>query len=42
MGIKYIAFKLNHDLPFKEPEVRIEKDPYRSFGRKAREMLSDE
>lgn len=37
IDIKYLAFKLNHDKPLREPEVEIEKDPYRSFGRSARE-----
>lgn len=35
--IKYIAFLLNHREPLSEPDVEIEKDPYRSFGRSARE-----
>lgn len=35
--IKYLAFKLK-DVEFKEPEIEIEKDEYRSFGRSAREM----
>lgn len=35
--IKYLAFTINHDKPLKEPDVEIEKDPYRSFGRSARE-----
>ncbi len=35
--IKYLAFQLSHDEPFREPAVEIEKDPYRSFGRSARE-----
>lgn len=35
--IKYLAFKLN-DKDFEEPEIEIEKDEYRSFGRSAREM----
>jgi tRNA (guanine-N7-)-methyltransferase len=34
--IKYIAFKL-HDGEFQEPDIEIEKDEYRSFGRTARE-----
>ncbi len=37
IDIKYLAFRLNHSEPFREPEVEIEKDPYRSFGRSARE-----
>jgi len=35
--IKYLAFKLE-DIEFQEPEIAIEKDIYRSFGRSAREM----
>jgi tRNA (guanine-N7-)-methyltransferase len=35
--IKYIAFRLSHHEPLREPDVEIEKDPYRSFGRSARE-----
>ena len=37
LDIKYLAFKLNHQNPLQEPEVEIEKDPYRSFGRNAKE-----
>lgn len=37
IDIKYLAFKLSHNEPLREPEVEIEKDPYRSFGRSARE-----
>jgi tRNA (guanine-N7-)-methyltransferase len=37
LSIKYLAFRLNHQMPLKEPEADIEKDPYRSFGRSARE-----
>lgn len=35
--IKYLSFHLNADKPLREPDVEIEKDPYRSFGRSARE-----
>lgn len=35
--IKYIAFKLN-EREFREPDVYIEKDEYRSFGRSARDI----
>ncbi|MGD9929967.1 MAG: tRNA (guanosine(46)-N7)-methyltransferase TrmB [Mangrovibacterium sp.] len=35
--IKYLAFQLDHNEPLREPTVEIEKDPYRSFGRSARE-----
>lgn len=37
LAIKYLAFKLSHQNPLIEPEVEIEKDPYRSFGRNAKE-----
>lgn len=37
LTIKYISFRINHDEPLVEPTVEIEKDPYRSFGRTARE-----
>ena len=37
ISIKYISFRLNHNEPLSEPDVEIEKDPYRSFGRSARE-----
>jgi tRNA (guanine-N7-)-methyltransferase len=35
--IKYIAFKLNEN-EFAEPEIDIEKDEYRSFGRSAKDI----
>ncbi len=35
--IKYIGFRLSHPDPLREPEVEFEKDPYRSFGRDAKE-----
>lgn len=37
LSIKYLSFRLNHPEPLHEPEVEIEKDPYRSFGRSAKE-----
>lgn len=37
LSIKYLAFRLNHQDALKEPDVEIEKDPYRSFGRSAKE-----
>lgn len=37
LSIKYLAFRLNHQNELREPEVEIEKDPYRSFGRSAKE-----
>ncbi len=35
--IKYLSFRLSHNEPLREPDVEIELDPYRSFGRIARE-----
>ena len=35
--IKYLSFMLNQEEPLREPDVEIEKDPYRSFGRSAKE-----
>ncbi|MBW8332538.1 MAG: tRNA (guanosine(46)-N7)-methyltransferase TrmB [Prolixibacteraceae bacterium] len=37
LSIKYLSFRLNHREPLREPDVEIEKDPYRSFGRNAKE-----
>jgi tRNA (guanine-N7-)-methyltransferase len=37
LSIKYLAFRMSHQNPLREPEVEIEKDPYRSFGRSAKE-----
>ena len=37
LTIKYLSFRLNHQEPLHEPDVEIEKDPYRSFGRSAKE-----
>lgn len=37
ISIKYLSFRLSHQNPLTEPEVEIEKDPYRSFGRDAKE-----
>jgi tRNA (guanine-N7-)-methyltransferase len=37
ISIKYLAFQLTGNEPLREPVVEIEKDPYRSFGRLARE-----
>ena len=37
ISIKYLSFRLNHQQPLREPDVEIEKDPYRSFGRSAKE-----
>jgi len=35
--IKYIAFRLNNK-PFEEPDIEIENDDYRSFGRSAKDI----
>ena len=37
ISIKYLSFRISHQQPLREPEVEIEKDPYRSFGRSAKE-----
>lgn len=37
LSIKYLAFRLSHQNLLREPDVEIEKDPYRSFGRSAKE-----
>lgn len=37
IAIKYLAFRISHQSMLREPEVEIEKDPYRSFGRDAKE-----
>lgn len=37
ISIKYLSFRLSHQEPLREPDVEIEKDPYRSFGRSAKE-----
>lgn len=37
LSIKYLSFGLSHSNELYEPDVEIEKDPYRSFGRSARE-----
>lgn len=37
LSIKYLSFRLNHHEPLREPDIEIEKDPYRSFGRNAKE-----
>lgn len=39
MNIKYICFNLPHDLQLTEPDVEIELDEYRSFGREKRSIL---
>ena len=36
LDIKYVRFGLEHDQPWQEPDVEIEPDEYRSFGRSAR------
>jgi len=37
LSIKYLGFHLNHQDSLREPDVEIEKDPYRSFGREGKE-----
>lgn len=37
LTIKYLSFRISQQSELKEPEVEIEKDPYRSFGRSAKE-----
>jgi tRNA (guanine-N7-)-methyltransferase len=37
LSIKYLGFHLSHQEPLREPDVEIEKDPYRSFGREGKE-----
>ena len=37
LSIKYLSFKLSHQNPLHEPDIEIEKDPYRSFGREGKE-----
>lgn len=38
--IKYIQFRLNGNLPYEEPDVEIEMDDYRSYGRDKRSELN--
>lgn len=38
INIKYLAFKLSHQYPLREPDVEIEKDPYRSYGREGKPL----
>lgn len=37
LSIKYLSFRINNSGSLQEPDVEIERDPYRSFGRSARE-----
>jgi len=37
LSIKYLGFHISHPNPLREPDVEIEKDPYRSFGREGKE-----
>jgi tRNA (guanine-N7-)-methyltransferase len=39
LNIKYFVFRLPHDVPLVEPDVEIEIDPYRSYGRSKRSGL---
>ena len=41
INIKYIQFRLPAEVNLKEPEVEIEPDSYRSFGRSARNLVTD-
>ncbi|MDP4205316.1 MAG: tRNA (guanosine(46)-N7)-methyltransferase TrmB [Bacteroidota bacterium] len=41
LTIKYLKFRI-HDDELREPDVEIEKDPYRSFGRSRRGMVIGE
>ena len=40
-AIKYIQFEIPAGIEWKEPDVEIEPDPYRSFGRSARNLPVD-
>ncbi|NQU86170.1 MAG: tRNA (guanosine(46)-N7)-methyltransferase TrmB, partial [Mariniphaga sp.] len=42
LTIKYIAFRIHKNEPYVEPDVKIEKDDYRSFGRNAVNIQQDE
>ena len=42
ISIKYLAFKINGDQELIEPDIDIEKDAYRSFGRSAIDFSGDE
>ena len=42
ISIKYISFKVNHQQVLVEPDIEIEKDAYRSFGRSASHIQDDE
>lgn len=37
ISTKYLAFRLRSDIEWQEPDEEFEKDPYRSFGRSARQ-----
>lgn len=39
LPIRYLKFRLPAGKPFREPDVEIEKDTYRSYGRNARSVL---
>jgi len=41
LTIKYIQFELPSEVEWKEPDVEIEPDPYRSFGRSARNLPAE-
>ena len=40
LNIKYLRFRLPHQLPLSEPEVEIELDEYRSYNRSKRSGLT--
>ena len=37
ISTKYLVFRLQSGIDWKEPDEEFEKDPYRSFGRSARQ-----
>lgn len=41
LTIKYIQFEVPTGMEWQEPDVEIEPDPYRSFGRSARNLPAD-
>lgn len=41
LNIKYIQFEIPSELNWQEPDVEIEPDPYRSFGRSSRNFVTD-
>lgn len=41
LKIKYIQFEMPEVILWQEPDIEIEPDPYRSFGRSARNLVTD-